>query len=61
MLINKFMENFKLVKRERHLIGSLGDIKPFKIELEGFSKQKNKYGNYLFLNVVQGTDVIKTV
>ncbi|WP_287823089.1 hypothetical protein [Clostridium sp.] len=55
------MENFKLVKRERHLIGSLGDIKPFKIELEGFSKQKNKYGNYLFLNVVQGTDVIKTV
>jgi len=41
-----------------HLIGSLGDIKPFKIELEGFSKQKNKYGNYLFLNVVQGTDVV---
>ncbi|WP_019230129.1 2'-5' RNA ligase family protein [Sedimentibacter sp. B4] len=44
-----------------HLIGSLGDINPFKIELEGFSKHKNKYGNYLFLNVVEGMDVIKNI
>lgn len=27
----------------------LSDIHPFKIELEGFSKQKDIYGNYLFL------------
>lgn len=40
---------------------SLRDIHPFKIELEGFSKQEDRYGNYLFLNVVQGMDVIKNI
>ncbi len=44
-----------------HLIKSLSNIKPFKVELEGFSKQKNMYGNYLFLNVVQGMDEIKNI
>lgn len=39
----------------------LRDIKPFKIELEGFSKQEDRYGNYLFLNVVQGMDAIKNI
>lgn len=39
----------------------LSDIHPFKVELEGFSKQKDRYGNYLFLNVVQGMDVIKNI
>ena len=37
------------------------DIKPFKVELEGFSKKEDKYGKYLFLNVVQGIDVIKNI
>lgn len=41
-----------------HLKKCLSSIRPFKVELEGFSKQKNKYGNYLFLNVVHGMDVI---
>ncbi len=44
-----------------HLKECLRGIKPFKIGLEGFSKQENKYGNYLFLNVVQGMDVIKYI
>ena len=39
----------------------LSDIHPFKIELEGFSKQKDRYGNYLFLNVVQGMNIIKEI
>ena len=39
----------------------LRDIQPFKVELKGFSKQENKYGNYLFLNVVQGIDAIKNI
>lgn len=39
----------------------LNDIQSFKVELKGFSKQENKYGNYLFLNVVQGMDVIKNI
>ena len=41
-----------------HLKECLSGIKPFQAELEGFSKQKNKYGNYLLLNVVQGSDDI---
>lgn len=44
-----------------HLKECLSYIQPFKVELEGFSKQENKYGNYLFLNVVQGIDVIKNI
>lgn len=39
----------------------LSDIQPFKMELEGFSKQINNYGNYLLLNVVQGIDEIKNI
>lgn len=39
----------------------LSDIHPFEIELEGFSKQKDRYGNYLFLNVVQGMNIIKEI
>ena len=31
------------------------------VTLEGFSKQENMYGNYLFLNVVQGMDEIKNI
>ncbi|TGY44273.1 2'-5' RNA ligase family protein [Clostridium sartagoforme] len=49
-------EELNLYMRE-----SLKDIHPFKIELEGFSKQEDRYGNYLFLNVVQGMDVIKSI
>lgn len=37
-----------------HLKECLSGIKPFQIELEGFSKHESKYGNCLFLNVVQG-------
>lgn len=44
-----------------YMSDSLKDIHPFKIELEGFSKQEDRYGNYLFLNVVQGMDVIKNI
>ena len=39
----------------------LSDIHPFKVKLEGFSKQEDRYENYLFLNVVQGMDVIKRI
>ncbi|MEA5094184.1 MAG: 2'-5' RNA ligase family protein [Sedimentibacter saalensis] len=44
-----------------HLKERLSDIQPFKMELEGFSKQINNYGNYLLLNVVQGIDEIKNI
>lgn len=37
----------------------LKGINPFTIELQGFSKSDNAFGNYLFLNMVKGQDVIK--
>lgn len=39
----------------------LKDIHPFKIGLEGFSKKEDIFGNYLFLNLVQGIEVIKDI
>lgn len=30
------------------------DTKPFQLILHGFSKQEDKFGNYLFLNVING-------
>lgn len=39
----------------------LSDIHQFEVQLEGFSKQEDKYGNYLFLNVVQGMGIIKNI
>ena len=35
------------------------DISPFEIELEGFSTQQDKFGNYLFLNVKRGVEHLK--
>ena len=38
----------------------LAGIKPFKIELQGFSKYEDSFGNYLFLNVIEGSgEIIK--
>ena len=49
------MSNEKLfdILNER-LVG----IKPFKIELQGFSKCVDEFGNYLFLDVIKGRDEI---
>lgn len=37
---------------------SLKDIKPFTLRMSGFSKQADVYGDYLFLNVSEGREVI---
>jgi 2'-5' RNA ligase len=58
-----FPFNSELTNEELNLYlkDCLSDIQPFKVELEGFSMQEDKYGNYLFLNVVQGMNVIKNI
>lgn len=33
-------------------------IKPFEIELQGISKCKDRFGNYLFLNIIKGKETI---
>lgn len=60
-LVFPFHSELTNEKLHLHLKECLRDIKPFKIELEGFSIQENEYGNYLFLNVVEGTDIIKDI
>ncbi len=32
----------------------LGEVKRFEIELQGFSKCEDRFGNYIYLNVVKG-------
>ncbi|MGN0552262.1 MAG: 2'-5' RNA ligase family protein [Oscillospiraceae bacterium] len=39
----------------------LNGIEPFRIELQGFSKCENRFGNYLFLNVCKGADHISDI
>ena len=39
----------------------LAKIKPFEIELCGFTKQEDKYGNYLFLNIGKGKAEINDI
>ncbi|MCD2345869.1 2'-5' RNA ligase family protein [Clostridium guangxiense] len=58
-----FPFNSELTNKELNLYLKvcLRNIKAFKVELKGFSKQHDRYGNYLFLNVVQGMGVIKNI
>lgn len=44
-----------------HLKECLSGMQEFSIELKGFSKREDEYGNYLFLNVVKGEDIIKNI
>ncbi len=44
-----------------HLERYLKDVLPFKIKLGGYRKQQNNYGNFLFLNMVQGTAEIENI
>lgn len=43
---------------EQVLEECLADIKPFTLELSGFSKQQDRFGNSLFLNVSEGAEEI---
>lgn len=60
-LVFPFNSELTIEELNLYLKEYLRDIKPFKIELEGFSKHEDKYGNYLFLNIVNGMDVIKNI
>ncbi|GFP76516.1 2'-5' RNA ligase family protein [Clostridium fungisolvens] len=57
-LVFPFNSELTNVELNLHLEECLRGIHPFKIELNGFTKRQDKYGNYLFLNIVQGTDEI---
>ena len=46
---------------EKILDNRLNGIKAFEIEFQGFSKCEDKFGNYLFLEVVRGSDIIEDI
>lgn len=52
------MSNEKL---ENVLNERLQGIKPFELKLGGMSKQEDTFGNYIFLNVIQGEEEIKDI
>ena len=37
---------------------AVNDISQFELELGGFSTEQSKFGNYLFLNVIKGTEIL---
>lgn len=39
----------------------LNEIKSFEIELQGFSKIEDRFGNYLVLDVIKGIDIITKI
>lgn len=46
---------------ERVLDNRLSEIAPFDLEMHGFKKQAEEFGNYLFLDVTKGKDVITKI
>lgn len=44
-----------------HIKEVLKNVKRFELELSGFSKKEDKYGNYLFLNMIKGMEEIKEI
>ncbi len=39
----------------------LDGIAPFEIELQGFHKCEDRFGNYLFLDMVKGSDMVTSI
>ena len=39
----------------------LKDMEPFHLELRGFSKHSDRFGNYLFLNLTRGSEIVEKI
>ncbi len=53
-LVFPFQDKISNIELEKKLEECFIEIPPFKIILQGISRQKDNYGNYIFLNVKQG-------
>lgn len=60
-LVFPFESSMSNEELERVLEDGLADIKPFKLRLGGVSRQEDRFGNYLFLNVQQGMEELKRI
>lgn len=55
-LVFPFESEMDNTEIERVLNERLEGIRPFEIELQGFSKVEDRFGNYLFLDVIKGRE-----
>jgi 2'-5' RNA ligase len=60
-LVFPFESNLTNEELQLHLEERLHGFRPFNLTLEGFRKQQDQFGNYLFLNVVQGMNEMKEI
>lgn len=60
-LVFPFESSMSNEELERVLNDRLMSIKPFELKLGGISKQEDRFGNYLFLNVQQGAKELKCI
>lgn len=60
-LMFPFKSEITSEKLSERIIKSVAGISPFEIKLGGFSTQQDRFGNYLFLNVINGTEQLKTL
>lgn len=60
-LVFPFDSSMSNEELEQILEKQLVAIKPFTLELGGFSKQEDRFGNYLFLNVLQGAEELSLI
>lgn len=54
-LVFPFQDQISNEELKRKMQECLAGIKPFRLILQGVSKQEDIYGNYLFLNVIEGS------
>ncbi|WP_029700643.1 2'-5' RNA ligase family protein [Lacrimispora indolis] len=60
-LVFPFQSGISNDELNSHLDSQLINIKPFEITLQGVSRHPGESGNYLFLNVVKGTESIRLI
>lgn len=58
-LVFPFKSYLSTKEIEKWMDTALKDIRPFELELQGISKQEDRFGNYLFLDIIKGIDKVK--
>lgn len=60
-LVFPFQSEMSNERLSEKLNSCLSDVKKFTLEMQGFSAEKNDYGNYMQLNVTKSEDIITTL
>lgn len=60
-LVFPFQSNMSNESLDKHIKDKLMNIRPFELILHGVSKHPDEFGNYLFLNIIEGTEHIHKI